>query len=180
MGRMVRDGRALGAVICEDDPVVGAALVDTINGLYGIEILATLTSGAETVAAAAGARPDLVVVDLALAAGWGLRIVPRLLAVAPGSIVVVVVPFPFATLRGAALEAGAAALIELSDLRPLRASLDHLHATVHTSAGCPCCPATGQASAGTGQPAAQVSIRPRIEPGRNPPAEGGSSPTSSR
>ncbi len=185
-GPMVTAGRPLGAVICEDDPVVAAALVDTINGLYGIEVLATLTSGDETIAAAAGARPDLVVVDLALAVPWGLGIVPRLIEVAPGAIVVVLVPEPFGGLRGAAVDAGAAALVELSDLRPLRACLERLHARVHAPVGCPCCAATGPSSArsgaggsGTGEAGAMVSIRQTeaVEPDRNPPTDGGSSPT---
>jgi len=138
----------LRAVICEDDQVVREALIDTINGLYGVEIRATLTTGAETVAAAAGARPDLVVVDLALTGTWGLRIVPRLIEVAPNAMVVALVPAPFGSLRGEAEAAGAAALVELSDLRPLRRCLERLHTTAHADLHCPCCPATGASGPG--------------------------------
>lgn len=176
---MGTSSRSLRAVICEDDPVVRRALIDTINGLYGIEIAATPTSGAETIAAAAGARPDLVVVDLALAGPWCLRIVPRLLEVAPGSIVVVVVPYPFGSLRDAAVEAGAMSLVELSDLRPLRPCLEHLHTRVHADVGCPCCAATAALSASSNaRPGAQqVSIHPSraVQRGQNPSSGGGSS-----
>lgn len=153
MVAMVTTGRVPRALVCEDDPVVAAALVDTINGLFGIAVLATLSSGAETVAAAAGARPDLVVVDLALADGWGLAIVPRLREVAPGTPVVVLVPEPFAGLRAEAVAMGAMALIDLSDLRPLRGCLTQVRAMAHAGAGCSCCPSTGSSSTSSNGPA---------------------------
>ena len=174
---MATTSRSLGAVICEDDPEVRAALVDTINGMYGVEIRATLTSGNETIAAAAGARPDLVVVDLALAGVWGLRIVSRLIEVAPTTMVVAVVPVPFGSLRADAEEAGATALIELSDLRPLRGCLEQLHNRLHADSRCPCCPSPSGSSAADSP--SRVGIRPSeaVEPGRNPPQGNGSSST---
>jgi ActR/RegA family two-component response regulator len=69
-------------------------------------------------------RPDLIVLELALAGTCGLGIVPALLAAAPGSAVVLL--SPFAALRDAALGAGACDLVDGDDLRELRRAVGRL------------------------------------------------------
>lgn len=130
----------MAAVVCEDDAVVAAALVDTLNGLFGFDVVARVDSGDDALAAVARAKPDIVVVDLALAGDRGLRIVTDLRKAAPDCAVVVVVPYRFGGLRASAEEAGAMALMELSDLRPLRPCLERIHIRAHAES-CPSCPA---------------------------------------
>lgn len=134
---MVAGTRALVAVICEDEPELAAALADTLTHLYGLQLLATVTTAAEAVRVAASAKPDLVVIDLALAGALGLGVVAALHEAAPGSAVVVVVPPAFVGLQPEAVAAGAMTLVESSDLRPLQCCVEHLTG-VHGDA-CPSC-----------------------------------------
>ncbi len=64
-------------------------------------------------------RPDLIVLELALAGTAGLAVVPALLAAVPG-VAVVLLLTPYAGLRDAALRAGAYDLVDDDDLRDLR------------------------------------------------------------
>ena len=68
-------------------------------------------------------RPDLIVLELALAGTAGLDIVPALLAAVPGTAVVLVSPFD--ALRDAARRAGAHDLID-DDLSGLRRCVSRL------------------------------------------------------
>ncbi|MBW3643189.1 MAG: response regulator [Actinobacteria bacterium] len=129
--------RALVAVICEDDRELATALADTVTHLYGMQLAATVTTVAEAVRVAASAKPDLVVIDLALAGDLGLGVVAALHEAAPGCTVVVVVPQAFVGLQPEAVAAGAMTLVESSDLRPLQCCVEHLTG-VHGDA-CPSC-----------------------------------------
>lgn len=137
---VVTSRATLAAVICEDDIVVADALVDILNGLFDFDVVAIVDSGDDAVAAAASTRPDVVVVDLALGGGSGLRIVPALLQAAPDCAVVVLVPYQFGQLRTDARDAGAMELMELTDLRPLLRCLEQIHLEAHPES-CPSCPA---------------------------------------
>lgn len=121
------------AVICEDDPVLAAALIATVSHLYGLNVAATVTSLSEAFSAADRTSPDLVVIDLALAGEFGLGVIPALHVAAPGCSVVVVVPPAFVGLQEEALAAGAVSFVESSDLRPLQCSIEHLR-DVHVEA----------------------------------------------
>lgn len=80
------------AIICEDDPSLLRALADTITYLYGLDLMATVTSAAEAIRVSAKIQPDLAVIDLALADSAGLGVVAALQEVAPRCAVVIVVP----------------------------------------------------------------------------------------
>lgn len=134
---MVGGSRALVAVICEDDPELAAALEGTLTQLYGMQLAARVTTAAEAVRVAATVKPDLVVIDLALAGDLGLGVVSALHEAAPGCTVVVVVPPAFVGLQPEAVAAGAMTLVESSDLRPLQCCVEHLTG-VHGDA-CPSC-----------------------------------------
>jgi len=136
---MVSAQDTLVAVICQDDPVLAAALVHTLADLYGVRIAATVRTASAVLRAAAEVQPDLVVVDLASVGEHGLRIVGELQQAAPGCAVVVAAPPTFADLRLDAVAAGAITLIETSDLRPLQCSIERL-THVHGE-NCPSCAA---------------------------------------
>lgn len=114
------------AVICEDDPALAAALADTVTHLYGLRLAATVASAAEAIEAAGLAKPDLVVIDLALAGEVGLGVIDRLREAAPGCAVVVLVPPAFVGLQPEAVASGAMTLVESSDLRSLQCCIEHL------------------------------------------------------
>lgn len=114
------------AVICEDDPALATALADTVVHLYGLRLAAAVASAAEAVAAVGLAKPDLVVIDLALAGDVGLGVIATLQEAAPGCAVVVVVPPAFVGLQPEAVASGAMTLVESSDLRSLQCCIEHL------------------------------------------------------
>ena len=169
-------------MICEDDTAVASALVDTLNGLYGFDVLASVESAADAVTATEQAQPDIVVVDLSLSAEAGLRIVASLQRAAPDCAVVVVVPPPFGRLRASAERAGAMALVELTDLRPLRHCLEQLHTRSHAEP-CPCCPTRPSASTASNadqrRPQATIRAGVVVRPGLHPTGGGGSASTKS-
>jgi hypothetical protein len=84
-------------------------------------------------------RPDLLVLELALAGARGLGIVPAVLDAAPGCRVVLVSTFD--KLRAPALEAGAYDLVGRDDFRDLEQCLRRLQA----EAGRHCGPGSGEA-----------------------------------
>lgn len=114
------------AIICEEDPALLRALADTITYLYGLDLVATVTSAAEAIRVSAGVQPDLVVIDLGLAGVLGLGVVAALHEVAPRCAVVVVVPPAFVGLQADAVASGAMTLVESTDLRPLQCCIEHL------------------------------------------------------
>lgn len=167
----------LAAVVCEDDTVMATALVDTLNGLYGFDLVAAVASGQDAVAAVARTQAHVVVLDLALAGEAGLGIVPALREAAPACAVVVLVPTPFRRLRASAEDAGAMALVELDDLRPLRRCLEQVHLRAHAES-CPSCPATRPAPTGPSSGSARSEfrieghtgvVRPGVDPSTGQP-----------
>lgn len=138
------------AVICEDNEQFIAALVDTANGLYGFDVYPPVASGAEAVELSSMVQPDLVIVDVALLGEPGLKTISALHAAAPNCAVVVVAQAPFASLRQAALEAGAMALVELADPRQLRPCLRRVAAMVADPLTCPARTPVGARSTATG------------------------------
>lgn len=118
--------RDLVAVICEDDPGLASALAATVTHLYGMELAASVSSAPEAIAATVVCRPDLVVIDLALAGEHGLEVVGVLHDAAPGCAVVVMVPPAFVGLQAEAVASGAMTLVESSDLRALQCCIEHL------------------------------------------------------
>lgn len=168
------------ALICEDDAAVAAALVDTANGLFGFEVVAPVASGGEAIELSSTVQPDLVVIDVALFGERGLGTISALLDAAPGCAVVVVAQAPFASLRAAAIEAGAMALVELTDLRHLRAYLTRVSAAVKDPLACPTRTPVGAPSTATGinvgHRQARISAAPTVaSPGIDATGEGGSS-----
>ncbi|MBW3643190.1 MAG: hypothetical protein KY447_09780 [Actinobacteria bacterium] len=114
------------AVICEDDPGLATALADTVTHLYGLRLAAAVASAAEALAAVGLAKPDLVVINLALAGELALGVIGQIQEVAPGCAVVVVVPPAFVGLQPEAVASGAMTLVESSDLRALQCCIEHL------------------------------------------------------
>lgn len=118
-------GRPLGcAVVCvpEDGPrsEIARVLEDT-----GLEVLAELDRGIDTLPAVAEFAPDIVVLDVALLGTLGLRLLELIKTLAPQVTIVALVPLE--TFGVAVLEAGARA-VPVDDLRPLRELLSELAA----------------------------------------------------
>ena len=122
------------ALILEDDPALTLA-VRVILERQGFEVVAVAESATAAIQGAERARPDALVVVLALSGVHGVRIVSALRAASPESAVAVLSPFP--RLRRPAFEAGAAEVVEIEDLRYLGRWAQHFGEPPRSF--CECC-----------------------------------------
>lgn len=130
------EARPLSGLVCEDDADIQRAILVLLKQC-GFETVAVACSAREAIRLAAHLRPDIAVIDVALAGVRGLRVVGDLTAVSPGCDVIVLSAFE--TLRERAMVAGAFALCGMSDRRELRRCL--AHALAHRAPqldGCDC------------------------------------------
>ena len=86
-------------LLADDNAFVRDSLVDLLTAGGDITVVAECSDGDEVVEAAESTRPDVVIVDLAMARVGGLEAARRLLAVRPESRVVILT----ATLSAAAV-----------------------------------------------------------------------------
>ncbi len=123
----------LRGLVCDDDPVSRRAVTAMMNR-HGM-VVSEVSTAAEAILLARELRPHAVVVDIALSGSLGLDVVPALLAEAPGAAVVVLSSFQ--ALDTVAVEAGAADVLEKSDLRRLARCLETLpeRASARANAG---------------------------------------------
>ncbi len=112
----VTSGAPLQAVVYDDDAACRRAIFVIVER-SGVEVVEISGRVSDVVERVRGLHPDLIVLELALSATLGLGIIPALLAAAPGAAVVLLSPFN--GLRAAAVEAGAYALVDDTDLREL-------------------------------------------------------------
>ena len=74
--------RALRVLVVEDDALIATLLSELLAGM-GHDVCATAATEARAVAAAARDRPDLIIVDAALARGSGISAVEEILRAGP-------------------------------------------------------------------------------------------------
>jgi len=110
----------LRALIVEDEPSLCRSLRATVSA-FGFTDVADVPAGNDAIEVAATTDPNLIVLDVDLMGSRGLQLIPALLAVAPSCALVVLSSFD--SLRFAALEAGAFAVVGKSDLRELQREL---------------------------------------------------------
>lgn len=126
----------LRAVVCTDDEVLGRAVALLLHA-SGLEVVGIADTPDRVVEAARGRRLDVIVGDIAALGVRGLAGLTMLRECAPGCAVALVSPFP--SLAEAALEAGASAVVNRDDLRPLLDVLSALRARAHAGFACTCC-----------------------------------------
>ena len=91
------------------------------------QVVATATEGQEAIEQARESQPDVVLLDIAMPIMDGLEALPLIKRAAPGSKVIMLSGYPFATAGQGALDAGADGYLEKSDLvRGLIPSLEEL------------------------------------------------------
>jgi DNA-binding NarL/FixJ family response regulator len=124
----VTTGGAIRVVLCDDHVMVREGLKRVIDGVDGIEVVASASDGAEGVEATVRLRPDVVLMDLAMPGVDGVEATRRIAAQAPGSRVVVLTSFAEQAQVLDAIDAGATGYV-LKD-----ASVDEVVRAVHAAA----------------------------------------------
>ena len=93
-------------LLADDNAFVRSALADLLTSSGDIEVVAECADGDEVVAAAQRSRPDVVILDLAMARMGGLEAAEQLLAVQPDARIVVLTGTLSATAVRTARELG--------------------------------------------------------------------------
>lgn len=150
----------LRGLICERDPDAARAVRLLMHG-FGFEAVVVEATASEAAATAGRATPQLLVVGLASCGIEGLGSVRSLMAAAPGAPAVVIVPF--SSLAQPALEAGAVAVLNPTDFRPLVPWLQRVRAVAHGGLTCDCCRPSAGGGAAPVMPVAR-SYYLRIDP----------------
>jgi ActR/RegA family two-component response regulator len=119
---------ASAVLLCEETTLLAEVVRRTVLNA-GFVIATEVTRWIEAVEQTAQLRPDVVVVDLALAGQIGLQLVSALRAVAPECPVIVVLPL--GVMPDATVLEGVAAVIDPTDLRPLGRALDDIAGGAH-------------------------------------------------
>jgi DNA-binding NarL/FixJ family response regulator len=109
------------ALLLCGDATVPCAVVERTARDAGFEVVGTVRHWTEAVERAADLAVDVVIVDLALTGSVGVRVIPVLRSAAPSCDVIALSPLKEIDL--ALLEAGAAEVVQATDLRPLAAAL---------------------------------------------------------
>ena len=98
---------AIRIVVADDHPIVRAGIVGLLESEPGLEVIGEAADGAEAVAVATSARPDLVLMDLRMPQLDGAAATARILADVPGTRVLVLTTYETDDHILAAIEAGA-------------------------------------------------------------------------
>ncbi|MEF3402567.1 response regulator transcription factor [Agromyces sp. CCNWLW203] len=98
---------AIRIVVADDHPIVRAGIVGLLESEPGLEVVGEAADGAEAVAVATSARPDLVLMDLRMPQLDGAAATARILADVPGTRVLVLTTYETDDHILAAIEAGA-------------------------------------------------------------------------
>jgi DNA-binding NarL/FixJ family response regulator len=126
--RPVTTGGAIRVVLCDDHVMVREGLKRVIDGVEGIEVVASVSDGEEGVEATRRLRPDVVLMDLAMPGVDGVEATRRIAAEAPASQVVVLTSFAEQARVLEAIDAGATGYV-LKD-----ASVDEVVRAIHAAA----------------------------------------------
>jgi DNA-binding NarL/FixJ family response regulator len=117
-------------VIADDVADLRMLLRVALEGASGFDVVGEAGDGLEAIEESRRHQPDLVVLDLSMPNLDGLEALPRILAVSPGTRVVVLSGFAARRMADAALAAGAVAFLEKGDIFQVAQELRRLADTV--------------------------------------------------
>lgn len=105
-------GETARVLIVDDHPLVRAGLAQLVTDVAGLSVCGEAGTVEEAVRQVEATRPDLVLVDLSLAGGNGLRLIARIRDLHPNARMLVVSMHDETTFAERALRAGAMGYVE--------------------------------------------------------------------
>lgn len=113
--------------IVEDSPAICERLQDLIHGIERIELLGTVDNEADAVREICSAKPDLVVLDLALASGSGMGVLRQIKLQGFAGKVIILTNYAYPQYQKKCLELGADNFLDKSlDIEKLGGLLERL------------------------------------------------------
>jgi YesN/AraC family two-component response regulator len=111
------EGRpSVGVLVVDDSEDLRDLISMVIRRHPGWHVAGTAADGREAITAARELQPDVVLLDIAMPVMDGLQALPIIRLEAPEAVVVIVSGYPAGVAARQALEAGAAAYLEKTDL----------------------------------------------------------------
>ncbi|WP_051426424.1 response regulator [Jiangella gansuensis] len=109
---------AVGVLVVDDQQPFLSVARFVVGATPGFRVVGEATSGEDALDQAAALRPELVLMDINLPGVSGIEATRRLLAAAPGTVVVLMSTYPAADLPRDARTCGARAYVNKEDLTP--------------------------------------------------------------
>ena len=108
----------LTVLVIDDVPFLVKTLCDFLNLHSQVTVAGTAGGGVEGLAKAEELRPDVITVDLSMPDLPGLKVIPRLRDLLPDSVIIALTSLEADEMRQAALDAGADAFVDKTQIVP--------------------------------------------------------------
>jgi DNA-binding NarL/FixJ family response regulator len=106
-GQVTKGKRMLKVVIADDSALVRERLATLISEIKAVELVCQASDAREALEDIRRLRPDVVVLDIRMAEGNGLRVLEAIKADAVAPVVIMLTAFPYPQYRRKCLEMGA-------------------------------------------------------------------------
>ena len=102
-----RSNHKIRIYIADDSLIVRERLVTMLNELAGIEIVGQAENVAEAVSGIRDLQPDVVILDIRMPGGSGIKVLQNIKQAGAGPMVIILTNFPYPGYRQRYLQAGA-------------------------------------------------------------------------
>ena len=102
-----RSNHKIRIFIADDSLIVRERLVTMLNELAGIEIVGQAENVAEAVSGIRDLQPDVVILDIRMPGGSGIKVLQNIKQAGAGPMVIILTNFPYPGYRQRYLQAGA-------------------------------------------------------------------------
>ena len=102
-----RSNAKITAFIADDSRIVREHLVTMLEELAGIEIVGQAENVAEAINAISQLQPDVVILDILMPGGSGIKVLQNIKQDGAGPMVIVLTNYPYPVFRQKCLQAGA-------------------------------------------------------------------------
>jgi DNA-binding NarL/FixJ family response regulator len=102
-----RSNHKLKVFIADDSLIVREHLVTMLDELAGVEIVGQAENVAEAISAIRILKPDVVILDILMPGGSGIKVLQNIKQAGAGPMVIILTNYPYPVFRQKCLQAGA-------------------------------------------------------------------------